>query len=165
MNTCQNNSLPTIIIGLLLKILCMTLTNLNKGKLYNKCTSLICKYLHSQCQSDHTLEEIKWSNNYMPVTVDSFTESVGPTVSVPSSPLEAFMLFFTQSLLQLIVNETNRYAETCMGGENYAKRTKVSIEELQAYLGFMIVMGIVKSPPLYDYLKNDPYYHCTPIAD
>ena len=165
MNTCQNNNLPTIIIGLLLKILCLPLTNLNKGKLYNKCTFLICKYLHSQCPSDHTLGEIKWSNNYMLVTIDSFTESVGPTVSVPSSPLEAFMLFFTQSLLQLIVDETNRYVETCMGGENYAKWTKVFIKELQAYLGFMIVMGIVKSPSLYDYWKNDPYYHYTSIAD
>ena len=57
------------------------------------------------------LGEINWSNNYMPVTVDSFTESVGPTVPVPSSPLEAFMLYFTQSLLQLIVDETNRYAK------------------------------------------------------
>ena len=56
----------------------------------------------------------------MVVTVDSFTESVGPTVSVPSSPLEAFMLLFTQSLLQLIVDETNRYGETCMGREKYA---------------------------------------------
>ena len=52
-----------------------------------------------------------------------------------------------------------------MGGEKYAKWTKVFIEELQAYLGFMIVMGIVKSSPLYDYWKNDPYYHYTPIAD
>ena len=100
----------------------------------------------------------------MPVTVDSFTESVGPTVSVPSSPLEAFMLFFAQSLLQLIVDKTNRYADTCVGGEKYAKLTKVSIEELQAYLGFMIIMGIVKLPSLYDYWKNDPYYHYTPIA-
>ena len=51
-----------------------------------------------------------------------------------------------------------------MGGEKYAKWTKVSIEELQAYLGFMIVMGIVKLPSLYDFWKNDPYYHYTPIA-
>ena len=65
----------------------------------------------------------------------------------------------------MIVDETNRYAETCMGGEKYAKWTKLSIEGLQAYLGFMIVMEIVKSPSLYDYWKNDPYYHYTPIAD
>ena len=158
MNTCQNNSLPTI-IRLLLKILCLPLTNLNKGKLYNKCTFLNCKYLHSQCPSDHTLGEIKWSNNYMPVTIDLFTESVGPTVSVPSSLLQAFMLFFTQSLVQLIVDKTNRYVDTCMGREKYAKWTKVSIEELKAYLGFMIVMGIVKLPSLYDFWKNTPYYH------
>ena len=74
MNTCQNNSLPIIIIGLLLKILCLPLTNLNKGKLYNKYTFLNCKYLHSQCPSDQTLGEIKWSNNYMPVTVDSWDQ-------------------------------------------------------------------------------------------
>ena len=43
--------------------------------------------------------------------------------------------------------------------------TKVSIEELQAYLGFMIIKGIVKLPSLYDYLKNDPYYYYAPIAD
>ena len=41
----------------------------------------------------------------------------------------------------------------------------MSVEELQAYLGFMIVMGIVKLPSLYDYWKNDPYYYYTPIVD
>ena len=96
----------------------------------------------------------RMSNNYMPVTVDSFNESVGPTVLVPSSPLEAFILFFTQSLLQLIVDKTNRYAKICMGREKYAKWPKVSIEESEAYFGFMIVMGIVKLPSLYDYWKT-----------
>ena len=100
-----------------------SLENLVPATNKSKQRFLIYKYLHSQCPSDHTLEEIKWSNNYI-FTIDSFAESVGPTVSVPSSPLEAFMLFFTQSLLQLIVDETNRYAETCMGGEKYAKWTK-----------------------------------------
>ena len=69
-------------------------------------------------------------------------------------------------LLQYIVEQTNQYAFECMGVEAFAKWTQVTVEELQAYMytGFMILMGIVHLPSIYDYWRKDEIYHYTPVA-
>ena len=45
-----------------------------------------------------------------------FSEPVGPTVTMPDSPLEIFSLLFTPSIVDHIVCETNRYAQQCLAG-------------------------------------------------
>ena len=39
-----------------------------------------------------------------------------------------------------------------------------SLEELCAYVGFMLLMGIVHLPSIDDYWKNDEVYHYSPTA-
>ena len=56
------------------------------------------------------------------------------------------------------------YALECMGGEKFAKWTAVTVEELEAYMGFMILMGIVNLPALRDYWQKDEIFHYSPIA-
>ena len=51
-----------------------------------------------------------------------------------------------------------------MGGEKFARWTPVTVEELNAYMGFMILMAIVHLPSIYDYWKKDEIYHYAPIA-
>ena len=51
-----------------------------------------------------------------------------------------------------------------MGAEKFESWTKMTVEELQAYMGFMILMGLVKLPSIYDYWKKDETYHYSPIA-
>ena len=41
----------------------------------------------------------------------------------------------------------------------------VTAAEIEAFLGFMILMGINRLPALRDYWRCDPAYHCGPIAD
>ena len=53
--------------------------------------------------------------------------------------------------MNYIINQTNQFALESMGGEKFAKWTKVTVEELQAYTGFMTLMGLVKLPSIYDY--------------
>ena len=72
-----------------------------------------------------------------------FTEQTGPAVPVPSSPFQVFRLFFTPAILEYIVTETNRYARLDMGEERYRKWDIITTEDLIAYFGIMIVMGIV----------------------
>jgi hypothetical protein len=43
-----------------------------------------------------------------PVLIKQFTSTTGPTVDIPLSPLEVFELFFTDDLLDMIVEESNR---------------------------------------------------------
>ena len=51
-----------------------------------------------------------------------------------------------------------------MGGEKFAKWNQVTVEELQAYMGFMILMGIVRLPSIYDYWQKEDIYHYSPVA-
>ena len=52
----------------------------------------------------------------------------------------------------MIVTQSNLYA---MGEEKYSEWVKVSVEELQAYFGLRILMGIVKLPALSMYWSKD----------
>ena len=83
---------------------------------------------------------------------------------IPSSPLGIFSLFFTSTLLNYIVEQSNKFALECMGEEKFASWTKITVEELQAYMGFMILMGLIKLPSIFDYWKKDETYHYSPIA-
>ena len=51
-----------------------------------------------------------------------------------------------------------------MGPGKYADWVELGIPELKAYLGFSILMGIVRLPALDDYWKIDPFMHFPPIA-
>ena len=85
-------------------------------------------------------------------------------MSIPGTAKDVFFLFFTPTLLELIVEQSNKYAAECMGQEKYEKWTEITVEELCAYMGFMLLMGIVHLPSLYDYWKNDEVYQYSPIA-
>ena len=112
----------------------------------------------------HSLEKVTWLDELSPVTLEPFSDDSGPCESLPSSLLGIFHLFFTSSLLEYIVAQTNQYALECMGGEKFAKWTAVTVEELEAYMGFMILMGIVNLPALRDYWQKDEIFHYSPIA-
>ena len=51
-----------------------------------------------------------------PVAVTPCSEPAGPQVPLPSDPLGLFSLFFDDTLVDLIVKETNRYAEQTLQG-------------------------------------------------
>ena len=99
------------------------------------------------------------------MTVEPFTEEVGSRVPLSTRILEIFQLFFTTTLIDLIVEQTNRYASQVMDPTHYEKWTKVTAEEILAYFGFMLLMGINHLPSLADYWKLDPTYGNGPVAD
>ena len=49
-----------------------------------------------------------------------------------------------------------------MGEDKYADWTRLSVEELTAFFGFMILMGLVK---LSDYWSKDNTFHYGPMVD
>ena len=83
-----------------------------------------------------------------PVTVKQCTTPVGPRVPTSRDPLEMFSHFFDHGLLSDIVRETNRYAAQCLAAANSHATWTTTVEELKAYLGFMIVMGINRQDQL-----------------
>ena len=44
--------------------------------------------------------------------IEQFNSPVGPTVEIPESPLRVFELFFSEDLLKVIMEESNRYVRS-----------------------------------------------------
>ena len=108
--------------------------------------------------------EVEWTNQYTLVQVELFQETTGPTTAIPIQFAEIFQLFFGLGIMQLIVDQTNLYASQVMDATEFATWEQVTVEELKAYFGFMIVMGLNQLPLLFDYWRRDPIYHYSPIA-
>ena len=106
-----------------------------------------------------------WKKTPKQINIVDFTESTGPTISLPANPLQIFMCFFTEELIKMIVDQSNLFAESCMGEEKYILCTIITSEEIKAYFGFIILMGLVPHPSVYDYWSTDPIFHYAPIAD
>ena len=90
---------------------------------------------------------------------------MGPNVDIPESPCDTFELLFTPTLLDDIVEQSNLHAKEVMGDEKFNSWVKITREEIKAYLGFCVLMGINHLPALDDYWSKDPMYHYSPIAD
>ena len=105
----------------------------------------------------------KWSTQATPVVVTPCRELAGPRVPLPHDPLGIFSLFFNDKLVGTIVEETNRYAEQCL--QETDKQWLTNAEEIRAYLGFMILMGINRLPEIRDYWTTDKNLRYAPIAN
>ena len=108
---------------------------------------------------------VVWTDQLQPVTIKEFTSSIGPTVEISESPIDIFELFFTKSLREEIVQESNRYGKQVMGDNRYSTWTPITVAELKAYFGFCILMGVNRLPSLDDYWSKDQRLHYAPIAD
>lgn len=118
--------------------------------------------------SDGPAREKRWSDRGTSVDVQPFSMNVGPTIPLGGDPTDMFLALFTPQLLDHVVVETNRYATLCLSstheGEGPPPMWETDAEEIKAYLGFAILMGINKLPDLYDYWSTNEVFHYYPIA-
>ena len=80
--------------------------------------------------------------------------------TTPPRPTWSILPFFDDSLVQMIVDETNRYVEQVLQGTD--KVWSTTNEEIRAYMGFMILMGINHLPKIRDYWSVSKYFGYTP---
>ena len=52
-----------------------------------------------------------------------------------------------------------------MGAVKYDKWEKVELDDLYAYFGIMIMMGLVSLPSIHDYWKRDSLFYCPAVAE
>ena len=102
------------------------------------------------------------------VSVPTFQRNVGPLVTIGAESLDVFLHFFPPHLSR-IAQETNRYAKTCREAnisedEDPPAPWSTDEEELKAFIGFTMLMGINRLPSLYDYWSMNPALHYFPIA-
>ena len=84
-----------------------------------------------------------------------FGITVDPHLVLPSqwtsmSACELFARYFTDNVWQLMVEETNRY--TVRSRQNLSDHsrawTPMTVPDMKAFIGMLILMGMVKSPQL-----------------
>ena len=97
------------------------------------------------------------------MTVQPFTLSYGPKHYIPERSGDIFGIVFSDSLVDSIVRETNRYAAQEIGIGD--KQWITTAQEIQAYISFMILMEVNRLPEIRDYWSTDLALHYAPIAD
>lgn len=108
----------------------------------------------------HNYLHTGWTMTPSPVNVAPCSAPVGPTVPISRDPLEMFSHYFDNDIIDLVVRETNRFAALANTGTTW----ETGAEEIRAYLGFHILMGINRLPEIRDYWARDPKMHYSPIA-
>ncbi|XP_067014799.2 uncharacterized protein [Anabrus simplex] len=89
----------------------------------------------------------------------TFSEPFGPNVPVSLlSPLEIFQVFFTHAFLTILVQESNKYAI------QKGNSLDLSLLELQAFIGVLIIMGFHTLPSIRHYWSSDPNFHVSRIS-
>ncbi len=107
----------------------------------------------------------KWEYKLSSPVIHPFTDScpVGPTIQIPERPKDIFQLFFTEELMAMVVQQTNKYAQEVSPSSKVW--VEVTAEELYAFLGFNFLMGLNPKPSLGDYWRKHQIYRYSPICD
>ena len=92
-------------------------------------------------------------------TIQPFEELPGPVHQLPAdaTPLDFFSLLWAPSFFQLLAEETNRYASQRLVQRPDNKWHPTTPEEIKAFLGVNIIMGIDQKPAIPHYWSTDPY--------
>lgn len=120
---------------------------------------------HGRGRRKSNLPESKWTTfqgiEHHPNQHIGFHEVCGPsrTIRHLQQPLEFFMLFMTTEIIQMIVEQTNLYCRQSHGGNSPAGWTDVTYQEMLAFFGVVIAMGLVKLPDINDYWATKGINH------
>ena len=82
-------------------------------------------------------------------------------------PVSVFRTFFTEEILKLITDQTNIYGKGKKQSSNQRKTSKwkdVNKEEIESFLGLVILMGINDMPNRELYWSKDMVFHNTFIS-
>lgn len=112
-------------------------------------------------KSDEWKEEMSIENIFTVTCPDKDVFNIPPNTN---TPVQLFQLFITDDLIEIMVNETNRYA--MQQKENITKQNArilkwdtVNMVEMKKFFAIIIAMGIVEEPKLNFYWSKDSLFH------
>lgn len=88
----------------------------------------------------------RWRKNAVPVGNVDFIGQFSPPPEQLKTPFEYFSMFFPESMLRTIVENTNLYSVQ-KGGKNI----NTTLDEIKTFIGMRILMGIIKLPSYRSY--------------
>ena len=100
-----------------------------------------------------------WSSDLHPIRIAPFTEVPGSVHQLrpDDTPLDFFNLFWVPSFFDHLATETNLYAEQRRRNKPDAKWYPTTPEEMRAFVGVNMIMGIDQKPKLYNYWSKDEF--------
>ncbi|XP_061169395.1 piggyBac transposable element-derived protein 4-like [Saccostrea echinata] len=112
---------------------------------------------------DQPLAEIaRWSIHLRPINVKNFSgPNPGPLTLMDTTrkEIDFFHLLFTEDIYQTIAEQTNAYAERARILNPNRAWYPTNAEEIKAYLGAAIVMGVLPAPAQDMYWYKDKLFH------
>ena len=92
-----------------------------------------------------------------------FLSNVGLTCEIPESPepIDFFNMLFDDDFWQIMVNETNRYAQRKIDNDNLKPHSRfrswkpVTYEEMKIFFALVISMGLTKKNDISDYWSTE----------
>lgn len=109
----------------------------------------------------------QWSTQFSDVEIDLFSRRPGSILvdtdlDYNSEPIDFVELFLPPSLIEVIVNQSNLYAEQKNAPTSFRK---ISTQDIRSYIFVNMMFGIHKIPSYRQYWSKDPLLHVSCIAD
>ena len=91
----------------------------------------------------------RWRKKDLPPFHEGSEEQYEDIPDEMKSPYKCFKQFFTNELLELVVENTNLYSTQKSG-----KCINTTVDKISTFIGMQMLMGLVKLPPYSDYWSN-----------
>ena len=101
----------------------------------------------------------KWSEKLQHIQVRAFTKVPGPVhqLGADASPLDFLELLWDPRFFDLLADETNRYAQLKQVSKPNRKWYPTTPEEMRAFVGVNILMGIDQKAEIAHYWSTDDF--------
>ncbi|XP_049527551.1 piggyBac transposable element-derived protein 4-like [Dermacentor silvarum] len=97
----------------------------------------------------------------IPVSITENPPTYSQKLNVDCSACDAFSLYFDEEVWKMIVEETNLYALQRM----MPNWRTLTVSELKAYIGMLILMSIHNLPQVYLYWSSDKFFNLQEISN
>lgn len=93
----------------------------------------------------------------IPVCLKQYQINLDPHII--QNPFSIFLELFTEDIWEFICKESNAYYERCVNDKNHIGKldnrwVNFSINELKAFIGVLLLMGLNSRPGLYDHWSS-----------
>lgn len=95
----------------------------------------------------------RWRRQDIPTGQGIYRGTFSDPPDEPLSPLQYFHMFFPESLISKIVEQTNLYSVQTTG-----RNVNTNVEEMTKYIGMNLLMGIVKLPTYFHFWSQTLRY-------